>query len=276
MLTTVLINAMRNAHKLKSDVGDLSSATNEDTFIKTYGTYKQTPWGATFTSLVGEYLISSSLGNNILDVGSGRSSTFKNLMSGHDFSRSTSQKRYLSIDNKVTEAESAALWLFGSPELQCFDKRHIHADVFALLPDWVPTGHKFDVVIIDIEPHGREIQAYDAVASALTDVHLIVLKCIGSMEMWHTGLADFFLREMLERRRLLDYFGVSHDELTRDVFVIATHDEVVFDGAVRNRLQSDGGKYGGRTSCHTLCKQMVLEPSATVFDELHSGLGLLI
>ena len=298
IFSSALLHAIANAHKLQSNVGDWSEAIEcfkrerknnhwiqaHDTTpsgvaaikaqVTTYDEYHQTPWGATFVNLVGQGLSAGLSSIDILDVGSGRSSTFKNLMSGHQ-----SRGRYMSIDKGVSVKESKSL--FGCGVLDSFQKSHLQADVFKLPLDWtdecrmlgMPGFEKCKVVILDIEPHGRELDVYDAIVDALDEVHIIVLKCVGSMDTMGMGFADYFLSSMLDRKRLVDYFGVSESNLTRDVFVIATrHDYIVRDGdghSIRDRV-GKGGRYGVYYEDSSQ-RPMVCVPSAKVVDELMFG-----
>jgi hypothetical protein len=37
----------------------------------------------------------------------------------------------------------------------------------------------YDIVVIDVEPHGREVEVYESIKKYLTDTHLVILKHIG-------------------------------------------------------------------------------------------------
>jgi hypothetical protein len=38
----------------------------------------------------------------------------------------------------------------------------------------------YDIVVIDVEPHGREVEVYES-KKYLTDTHLVILKHIGQV-----------------------------------------------------------------------------------------------
>jgi hypothetical protein len=273
-LSNAVSNAMLNAYKLKSSVGNWEDAVESlqnskythNAIITAYDSYNQTPWGATFTSLLGRNLLASSLCNNILDIGSGRSATFNNLISKQNV---TNEIRYVSIDNKISTDETKAFLI----DIQCLHT-HIPEDIFKLPLNWFNNHKRFDVVIIDVEPHGRELEVYDVIADSLADNHLIILKCVGMIDLMGTAFADRFISKMLSRQRLVDYFGVANLNLTRDVFVIARSEghHVKFDGSIRNRILADDGKHSDYFYEENWHKSMICYPSSKVVDELMHGL----
>ena len=141
----------------------------------------------------------------------------------------------MSIDKTTSDSDAC----FAESAFHGFDRTHLQADAFALPPDW--SGHsKFDVLIIDVEPHGKEIMVYDNVVSSLADDHLVVLKCVGDLDIYGQALADFFLSAMLSRKRLIDYFGVADINLTRDIFAVVSKHDVEFDGTIQTLIGKDG------------------------------------
>jgi hypothetical protein len=77
-----------------------------------------------------------------------------------------------------------------------------------------------DVVIIDIEPHGNEFKIYQNIPrERLANEHLIVLHCLGCIDMYGTYMAETFLN--LIENDLHDVFGVNGmNHFGRDVFAI--------------------------------------------------------
>lgn len=259
VLSSAITHAMSNANTLKSNIGDWSDVASTKAIITASDSYKQTPWGATFTSLVGEQLLEPS----ILDIGSGKSATFKNLIGENG----KKVANYVSIDIQVSEETSKAL-LVDVAGLK--HHKHIQADIFELPLNWFVDHKKFDVVIIDIEPHGREIDVYDVIADNMKDIHLIILKCVGFIDLMGSAFADRFLYKLMSEKRLVDFFGVSNLNLTRDVFIIASRkgNEVEFDGCIRNRLMADGGKHRRYWYKEICYDSMLCEPSEKVVNEL--------
>ena len=81
--------------------------------------------------------------------------------------------------------------------------------------------------------------------------------------------ADRFLSTLLERKRLVDYFGVSDLDVTRDVFIVASRSPVEFDGSIQKSI-SNGGSFGiYPKDCAQ--KPMICCPSKNTIDELLLG-----
>lgn len=90
----------------------------------------------------------------------------------------------------------------------------------------LPDAH-YDLVVIDVEPHGRECEVYDRVRRYLADTHVCLLKHVGFIDLFGSACADRFLnRHIYDERRVLDYYGVAvHNRWEmRDVYVVMTRD----------------------------------------------------
>jgi len=287
LITTALHSAISRADALVSilykSVGDKRAD-----FLFSYGKFAQMPWGMTLINLLGAALATDMDSVRVLDIGSGRSSTFMNLATG-----CAEKFEYVSVDRGLFHGEVTNLglssyrmsWFYRiigplykynnnykkihifmcvaaykarrmlatiHVSIFCFmrwishcgrwsladepfaaDKQwatlmkrtHISADVFhytfiPALEKITVGGGKFDVLIIDVEPHGKEMRIYDAVVPFLAKDHLVILKCVGCMDMYGSSLADTFIEKMRERNCVIDTWKTSDSNLTRDVFVI--------------------------------------------------------
>lgn len=104
--------------------------------------------------------------------------------------------------------------------LECARHLHLRASWEDVDPSDVgPHGH-FDVMVLDVEPHGRERAIHDKFACRMTAPHLVVAKCIGFMDLYGSDLADRLLRHLAGKRVLRDYFEWGHCFDFRDVYCV--------------------------------------------------------
>lgn len=167
-------NAIQDANSLKSGIADWSylcdKATYNDVyreaFLHSYDEYRQEIWGATYMNLLGKYLMScNDQKTHILEIGSSKCMTIKNMTKGnHD-----SEFEYISID-RATESN-------------CFGSKHIKADVFDASEFDLSHDYRFDILIIDVEPHGKEIEIYEKFAKYGAPHHVVILKCVGFIDL---------------------------------------------------------------------------------------------
>jgi hypothetical protein len=96
------------------------------------------------------------------------------------------------------------------------------SDLAPLLPP-----HHYDVVVIDVEPHGREVELYERLLPHVADTHVVLLKHVGRLDLFGSGLADAFLDRAFSVRRVMDYYGVSvlNGWTMRDVYAVLTREE---------------------------------------------------
>lgn len=168
-----------------------------------------------------EVLIYSKLGKclsqhstqklNVLDVGSGELLTAKKLI--HDTSFVNT---YTTIDNKIDPSE------YIHDIQHCIDTfEYFNIDI---LKDDFVTDKKYDIVFIDVEPHGKEIEVYERVKHCLSPKHLCILKHVGFIDLYGSYLADRFLSKYEEH--VSDYYAESVRNIistlhqVRDVFII--------------------------------------------------------
>jgi hypothetical protein len=67
-------------------------------------------------------------------------------------------------------------------------------------------GSTFDLVVIDVEPHGREVEAYEAVRPFLQPVHVCVLKHVGWVDTLGRACGDIFVRRYVDEGCVYDYY----------------------------------------------------------------------
>jgi hypothetical protein len=179
-----------------------------------YGTYKETMWAVVFHNLLLEY-ITSHKSVRILDVGCGDSRHFQAMSKGIDPEKIT---QYTTIDKKSRDQGD-----------------HIQGDIFELTPDALQKyGADYDIVIMDIEPHGRELEVYDKVYPLLNTEHIVICKCIAFIDLYGPSMANRFLCDLQQNRGILyTFFGVSElNYMTRDVVAIVHKDGCTCRGNV--------------------------------------------
>ena len=159
---------------------------------------------------LGEYL-SNGKKLNVLDVGSGKLLTATKLIKGTSFVAT-----YTAIDNQVDANDHATN---VKPYVASFEYHKLD-----ILTDDFATDKTYDIVMIDVEPHGKEIEVYERVKHALAESHLCILKHVGCLDMYGSCLADRFLAKYEDH--MSDYYGESSRTIlsilcqVRDVFIL--------------------------------------------------------
>lgn len=148
---------------------------------------------------------------NVLDVGSGKLLTAKKLIKNTSFVGT-----YTAIDHQVDPTKHIH-------DLQRFMDAFEYYNIDILKEDFV-TDKKYDIVLIDVEPHGKEIEVYERLKHCLSETHLCILKHVGFIDLYGSCLADRFL--MKYEAYVSDYYGectgkiISTLHEIRDVFVL--------------------------------------------------------
>jgi hypothetical protein len=165
-----------------------------------YDTYKLSLREYDILKIIGKSL---SLKNsiNVLDVGCGPASTAKILLS--------------EIVNKVNYKA------LGMPNLQndYIIQSHLQQDIFD--DSCVPDNFFYDIVIIDIEPHGCEIEVYEKIKKYMNPTHLCILKHIAYMDLYGDSLAKKFIKQYHTQvwSCFIKPFGNLFEDV-RDTFVV--------------------------------------------------------
>jgi hypothetical protein len=270
MIQKALIEAVENAHTLKSHAGDWNNQEPAKNWCMCYDMYHQTTWGATLLNLLGHNLLGQPLA--ILELGSGDHKTFKNLVTGivnskivyHSVDRKPSLGVLIpksAIDYKDDDTDifqesnvmtsltrTIVKWnkQILNKDIRVIERplEHIHHqhDVFDGTDLQLP-HNTFDVLIVDIEPHGREIELVDIFEPYMKDEYLIIFKCIGNMDLYGSTMADNVLRHLRQASKLCDMFavtGCNSFKLTRDVLAVCTKMSRDFDGTLYESLLKKG------------------------------------
>lgn len=208
-------------------------------FLEAYRSYNGTIWEGVYNNLFMEYLIDASGGNvSILDVGSGTSAHFRGMCKGLDISRVS---KYTTIDKKPSSD------IHGDLFAQYPDIRgrhtHIQKDVFDI-KDELPVD-TYDIVIIDIEPHSKEIDVYNIIYPYVKTEHIVICKCIGFIDLYSSSLANHLLNHMLDKGILHSFFGISCESLTRDVTIIVNKNKTEYKGSIFPCLEDKYVRYRG-------------------------------
>lgn len=163
---------------------------------------------------IGQFL-SSQRKYNVLDVGSGELFTAQALIKNTSFVGT-----YTAIDFKVDAHQHNR---HVKPYVDEFE--YVNIDILG--QDFMPSNQNimYDIVIIDVEPHGKEIEVYEKIKHVLNTSHLCVLKHVGCIDFYGCGLANRFLTKY--EQEMSDYYGESTGPRylsplhhMRDVFVI--------------------------------------------------------
>ena len=325
-----------SSKSLKSHIGDFEIHSSlkdklqleNKNWLYCYSEYKQGVWCATMMNLIGHALSNLYQDSfSILDIGCGKSSTFKNMTTGivnkkiiyHSIDKlsldvstpnlciprskivNERKKKELEYNNDeaivaklgseaiVAKLGSEAIVVFDEPskcseltrmlaELNTnigkkviiierpLDHIHHEFDVFKCNPEDVariPLCY-FHVMIIDIEPHGREIEIFEMFENQMQEEYMIIFKCIASMDMYGNQMADRVLNHLCNSRKLVDVFAVDCGDCNiRDVFAVCSRRQggVDFIGNVYNKILKDGRleTYIGKTAVKTMVVRTFLE-----------------
>lgn len=175
---------------------------------------------------LGKYL-SSGRKLNVLDVGSGKLLTAKKLIQNTSF-----VETYTAIDKNVDANEHGNVI---KRFVTNFEYRKLD-----ILDEDFSTDTKYDIVMIDVEPHGKEIEVYERVKHALSESHLCILKHVGFIDLYGSCLADRFLQKYEDV--VSDYYGecprtiISTLHEIRDIFIVFTPFKTT---KIRNMLTCD-------------------------------------
>ena len=186
-----------------------AAASPNERWLEAYDRFKNTEWGVALNRGLGRALV-ARLGRpvRVLDIGCGTHGRFFASLA-----LAQQECRYCSVDlaPRLPSPLGANAHVVGD----AFDPETI-----AAIPD-DETSEGYDVVILDVEPHGREFELHAALVGAgkLAREHLVVLQCIAHMNTGGPWMADRFLDQLISRRRVRDLLAVYDFHLTRDVYV---------------------------------------------------------
>lgn len=126
--------------------------------------------------VLGRELTTGVDGFNILDVGCGSGMTASRLLA--DIQTNVC---YTSIDQSTYPTK------VSHPMVK---HDHFMLDIFQNIP---PLPQCYDVVLIDIEPHGKEIEVYEKIKHVMKPSHLCILKHVCYIDLYGSYHADKFI-----------------------------------------------------------------------------------
>lgn len=150
----------------------------------------------------GQELKSRDISLKILDIGCGRGKKTESILYGNG-----KPERYVGVDIRLDGIETKSDDC--KPE-----KMYICADAIAW-DGWGLVDRDFNMIIIDVEPHGKEWEIYQRILHYCGDVHIIILSCIGRWTLQHLALE--FLTLLDKKGWLVDYYWIP---VINDVLVI--------------------------------------------------------
>lgn len=193
-------------------------------------------WEIVLYNLLMEYVLANNPSVSILDVGSGTSEQFRIMCTGLDTSRIAT---YTTIDKKPSSEIHNILYK-EYPEIQSRHK-HIEVDVFNSKDELRDCQNQFDILIMDVEPHGKEIDVYNIVYPYMRNEHIVICKCIGFIDLFGSAMANRLLLHMQAMSILHSSFGCCDiNYLTRDIIAIVNKNKTEYRGMV---FDCDNEKY---------------------------------
>lgn len=251
-LVDALETSVFDAHSLVSHVGDWSKY--DDTYLSTtlwsdvYRKYHQELWGATMTSILGQKCVELLNEVHVLHIGAGKHRTFHNLFDGtesackivyHSIDREESPKVCIKVQRKygvfyeedfephvlqslIKLNKSIGVDLLVHPQIV----KHTHYvfDAFEIPnPDTILPLNSFHMMIVDIEPHGREWEIFSNYERYMCEQYIVIFKCIGCIDIIGNAFAQQVLKKIHAFRKLVDVFAISSfPEMNRDVIAICS------------------------------------------------------
>lgn len=213
-LQSSLYNAISNSTiTIETDQKDKEMISK---WLDCYDHYKMSIREVDIYTKLGCELTRNNKNISILDVGSGTGMTSTVLLS--DIA-SDSLCKYVSIDNNTRPTVE---------NNKNVDHIHLSIDIFddeMYRQSKEVLLQKFDIIMIDIEPHGCEIEVYEKLRGLMKPVHLCIFKHIAHMNTGGPYLADRFLTKYEDI--VHDYFGEMSNDMyndVRDLFVIISSD----------------------------------------------------
>jgi len=210
----------------------------EEYNIKTEHEYDhQSLYGIVLFNVLGQKLLETMKHVRVLDIGCGTSQHFTNMFRDTTLC-SKETCTYVSIDkdtnvadvienscctsNNITCNQSESF--YEARRKQLHPKRlewirehvthtHITMDVFTDNVEQHMSSLKavqtFNVVILDIEPHGKEWEVYHSFLPYLEQDHVVILKCIGNMNLYASSMVYTFMDNVKEHDglELVEYIG---------------------------------------------------------------------
>lgn len=185
---------------------------NDDYLLRERETYGQASWGAQFIKHLATVALDKFGNLAILELGAGPCLTVSNLLAGIP---SRTNVAYHSID-KHAYVPVLPPTVARTHHQGCAFQDDTYANV--------PTDF-FNVLIVDIEPHGREVELVKKCHTFLKHEFIVIFKCIGSMDIWGSALGSYALTYMKEHYKLID---IVHCDswMFRDVIAVCSKREV--------------------------------------------------
>ena len=217
-MQAALIAAVKESNKIKDYEKTKISTDNPHLaeYLDTHGKYKLTIRERDLYRCLGANLGTA----NVLDVGCGSLMTTTNLLwNMSNVSLATIDKSVVPTDQIAKLKKNISEW------------KHISANIFSVDLVDLPKN-KYDIVVIDIEPHGNEIDVYEKIKPFMKPIHICILKHVGSISMFGSVLADRFLDKYVQSKNVIDYFAQYDIAIfagMRDIFVVMSLDEVALD-----------------------------------------------
>lgn len=147
---------------------------------------------------------------NILDIGCGQMTTVQKLIQNTSY-----VDTYTAVDIKDMQSHATQI----IPYVKTFE--FLQKDIFK---DSLSLSKKYDIVIIDIEPHGKEKEVYEIIKSFLNESsHLCILKHVGYLSIYGCCLADSFINTYEDV--ISDYYAEFPRNMNdireiRDIFIL--------------------------------------------------------
>jgi hypothetical protein len=201
-MQNILINSLTEANKYNYENVHKEHLKE---FCHAYDVYRLSLRELYFFKTLGQNIS----GKTILDVGSGTLMTARAIIEN-----CINPVSYTSIDRKEDPTITVSKMIENN---KISYSNHHHVDIFEIDIELKDT---YDIIIIDIEPHGKEIEVYEKFKKYMKSEHLIILKHIAFIDLFGSRFADIFIEKYNEN--IKDYFAersLKYDEI-RDIFII--------------------------------------------------------
>jgi SAM-dependent methyltransferase len=147
---------------------------------------------------------------HVLDIGCGKGMTVQCFLKD-----AITPISYTSVDkNQKPDLLNDKIETRNHMKIDVFDVTDIELEL-ELVPN------TYDVIFLDIEPHGNEIQVYERFKPFMKSTHMCILKHVSWLDLFGSNFAENFIDK--HYHQIVDYFAEhTNDTLseTRDTFII--------------------------------------------------------
>lgn len=98
----------------------------------------------------------------------------------------------------------------------------------------------FNILIIDIEPHGREVQLLKKYEKFMKNNYIVLLKCVGCMSLFGEKFGITALSYLKYNHILIDYIANGKPFVNTDIIAMCSRQPTSYEGTCSRKLSWAG------------------------------------